>query len=832
MNFSRPPISCDDAVGYAREFYGLRASAILLPSETDRNFKLHADDGRFFVLKISDAASGTELIEAQNQALDHLNRELPHLGIPRVIPDSAGRKCVPISRAASTYGLRLLSYVEGIPVADCRPHSNSLLEAIGGLLGSIDRALLDFDHPVVHRTFVWDLRAAERTFQDCLADMTEKGRRRLAELLFEKSWGRVSPKTDDLRRSVIHGDANDYNFLVRNAGVDSPPGQAELLGLVDFGDLIYSWTIAELAIACAYLLMNKADLLAALRAAVRGYHRELPLSELEMSLLHDLIMLRLLVSVGIGSRNARLHPEDEYLQISQRSAWALLAKLGETEVSLFHHSVRASCGLEPHPEQLAVSSWIQEHSGSVASGTEQDLPGVPFAELDLSVGSSGVPEATAHGGDQEAIESLRRRKELLGPSLSLAYSKPLKITRGIGQFLYDHQGRSYLDCVNNVAHVGHCHPAVVKAAHHQNMLLNTNTRYLHDTILEYAERLTSTLPEPLRVCFFVCSGSEANELALRLARAHTEHQDFLVLEGAYHGNTSGLIDISPYKFEGPGGSGCPKHVHVAPTPDDYRGPFKRHQPRAGLEYARLLSGPIEQARNQGEGVAAFICESILGCGGQIVPPPGYLREAFQRVRSGGGVCIVDEAQTGFGRVGSEFWAFELQDVVPDIVTMGKPIGNGYPLAAVVTTPQIAASFANGMEYFNTFGGNPVSCAVGLAVLDVISREGLQEQSLQVGQHLKSRLAQLLDQFSLIGDVRGEGLFLGIELILDRSTLEPAPLQTSYVVERMKEYGILLSSDGPWHNVIKIKPPLVFDQRDADRLVETLAGVLGETALQG
>ena len=215
-----------------------------------------------------------------------------------------------------------------------------------------------------------------------------------------------------------------------------------------------------------------------------------------------------------------------------------------------------------------------------------------------------------------------------------------------------------------------------------------------------------------------------------------------------------------------------------------------------------------------------------------MPPPGYLREAFQRVRSGGGVCIVDEVQTGFGRVGSQFWAFELQDVVPDIVTMGKPIGNGYPLAAVVTTPEIAASFANGMEYFNTFGGNPVSCAVGLAVLDVISREGLQEHSLQVGQHLKSRLAQFLDQFSLIGDVRGEGLFLGIELVLDRSTLEPAPLQTNYVVERMKEYGILLSSDGPWHNVIKIKPPLVFDQRAADRLVETLAEVLADTALSG
>ena len=1019
----RPPISAEDAVVYTREFYGLRVSATALPSESDRNFKLEAEDGRLLVLKISDAAdSGTGLMEAQNQVLDHLNRELPGLGIPGVIPDSAGRQMVPVARGTSLYGLRLLSYVEGIPVAEYRPHSEALLEAIGGWLGSLDRALIDFDHPALHRRFPWDLRAAESTFQERLAEVTEESRRRFAQSLFENSWSRVSRAADRLPGSVIHGDANDYNLLVLNAGVDSPPGWADRLGLIDFGDLNYSWRIAELAISCAYLLMDKADIRATLGGPVRGYHRELALSELEMSLLYDLIVLRLLVSVAIGSRNARLHPENEYLQISQNSAWELLARLGATEASLFHYWVRASCGLEPHPDRLAVSHWILEHGGSIAPVTEHNLAEVPVAVVDLSVGSSlvaragcpprmqvleeligevlvdsgavlgmgrfdeprllystesyksddptedrtihlgqdlflpagspvlapldgevhslrdnqseldygstlilrhqlqagssqleiytlyghlsrgslsqwregmrvsagdqigelggpgenggwpphlhfqlildmlamegdfpgvcrpserdvwqsvspdpgpflGIREAPAWGRDQEASESLRRRKELLGPSLRLAYRKPLKIARGIGQFLFDHQGRSYLDCVNNVAHVGHCHPAVVRAAHRQDLLLNTNTRYLHDTILEYAERLTSTLPEPLRVCFFVSSGSEANELALRLARAHTSHQDFLVLEGAYHGNTSGLIDISPYKFNGPRGSGCPNHVHVAPAPDDYRGPFKRDGERVGFEYARLLSGPIEQARSHG-GLAAFICEPLLGCGGQIVPPPGYLREAFQGVRGGGGVCIVDEVQTGFGRVGSEFWPFELQDVVPDIVTMGKPIGNGHPLAAVVTTPGIAASFANGMEYFNTFGGNPVSCAVGLAVLDVVAREGLQQHSLQVGRHLKSRLAEFVDQFSLIGDVRGEGLFLGIELVLDRSTLEPAPLQTSYVVERMKEYGILVSSDGPCHNVIKIKPPLVFDLRDADRLVETLGEVLGETPLKG
>ena len=253
--------------------------------------------------------------------------------------------------------------------------------------------LSDFDHPALHRRFVWDLRSVESTFQDRLAEVTEKGRRRLAESLFEQSWSRLSPEADDLRRSVIHGDANDYNLLVRKAGVDSPPGWADRLGLIDFGDLIYSWTIAELAIGCAYLLMDKADLPAALSGPVRGYNRELPLSELEMSLLYDLIVLRLLVSVTIGSRNARLHPEDEYLQISQRSAWELLAKLGETEASLFHYWVRANCGLEPHPHQLAVSSWIQDHAGSIAAVTEHNLAEVPLAVVDLSIGSSLVARA-------------------------------------------------------------------------------------------------------------------------------------------------------------------------------------------------------------------------------------------------------------------------------------------------------------------------------------------------------------------------------------------------------------------------------------------------------
>ena len=426
------------------------------------------------------------------------------------------------------------------------------------------------------------------------------------------------------------------------------------------------------------------------------------------------------------------------------------------------------------------------------------------------------------------VEQIRQlRTEHIGPSLSISYQQPLKIVRGWMQYLYDETGRAYLDAVNNVSHVGHCHPRVVKAGQEQMAVLNTNTRYLHENIVLYAGRLCATLPEPLSVCFFVCSGSEANELALRLARTHTRQKDIIVVDGAYHGNTTTLVEISPYKFDGPGGTGAPSYVHTVPVPDVYRGQYRESGPLAGEKYARYIEETIRQIQQNRSNLAAFICESLPGCGGQLVLPENYLETAYQHVRDAGGLCIADEVQVGFGRTGTHFWGFETQGVVPDIVTMGKPMGNGHPLAAVVTTPEIAASFNNGMEYFNTFGGNPVSCAIGLAVLDVITEEQLQANAFQAGTHLIVGLRKLMEKHAIIGDVRGLGLFVGIELVLDRETLVPATAQASYIANRMRERGILLSTDGPFHNVLKIKPPLVFTQANADFLIATLDEILVE-----
>jgi 4-aminobutyrate aminotransferase-like enzyme len=469
---------------------------------------------------------------------------------------------------------------------------------------------------------------------------------------------------------------------------------------------------------------------------------------------------------------------------------------------------------------------------------DKDFPGVALAS-ERAIWKSICPDPNLLLGiplerfprEMTFTETLSERQTLLGRNLSISYRHPLKIVRGWRQYLYDDTGRAYLDVYNNVPLVGHSHPEVVRAVQEQLTLLNTNSRYLHENVLRYARRLTEKLPAPLQVCYFVNSGSEANELAIRLARAHTGFEDIIVLEHAYHGHTTTLIDISPYKFNGPGGRGRKPWVHVAPIPDDYRGIYRRGEPNLGARYARHVADILTDVRTQGRGAAAYIAESMPSVGGQIVFPSGYLAEVYRYVRAVGGVCIADEVQVGFVRLGTHFWGFETQKVVPDIVVLGKPIGNAFPLAAVITTPEIAASFDNGMEFFSTFGGNPVSCAAGLAVLDVLEKEHLQENALQIGNQLMTGLRELQARHRLIGDVRGSGLFLGLDLVRNRETRHPATEQASYVVNRLRDRGILTGTDGPHHNVIKLRPPLIFSETDAQLFLATLDSVLEEDPAQ-
>ena len=425
--------------------------------------------------------------------------------------------------------------------------------------------------------------------------------------------------------------------------------------------------------------------------------------------------------------------------------------------------------------------------------------------------------------DKSRLQKLR--KKYLSHSFSLSYDEPLHLVSGRAQYLYDSKGNEYLDAVNNIQHVGHSHPKVAEAASEQFKKLNTNTRYLDETVLDYARALTHKLPSNLNKCYFTNSGSESNDLALRIARNHSNSKETIVLEGAYHGHVTSLIEISPYKHDGPGGEGPPDYVHVVPIPDPYRGIYRG--PSSGLKYAAKLNAILNEIRSNNKRVSAFIFEPIMGCGGQIIPPNGFLSSSLKMIRDNQGICIADEVQVGFGRMGDSFWGFETQDIVPDIVTLGKSIGNGHPLSVVVTSEQLSDEFNNGMEYFNSFGGNPVSCAIGHAVLNVIEEEELQKNALTVGNKLQSLLNELKSVHDIIGDVRGKGLFLGIEIIKDLATLEPYQKMTHKIVNEMRNKGILLSSDGPDHNVIKIKPPMVFSSANALFLVETLDKILSK-----
>jgi 4-aminobutyrate aminotransferase-like enzyme len=772
-----PRFDAAAAARLARELYGLEADASPLPSERDQNFLLtvtgpsaRASRGDRFVLKIANAAEEPALLEAQNALMEHV----AHLDLcPRVLPTTSGEV---VARGPGGHGIRLLTWLPGAPLGATANPPESLFEDLGRRLGQLDRALAGFDHPALHREFHWDLAQGFRIVGRHSRLIADEALRGLVERTVAHVEARDARVLAGVRRSVIHGDANDHNVLVRLPGGPGPGGP--VAGLLDLGDAVYSYTVADLAIAIAYAVLDTRDPVATAATIAAAYDAEYPLMDGELSVLFGLVQLRLCVSACLAAYQQPERPSDRYLGISQDPIGRTLPALAGAHPDAAEARFRDACG-RPH-----------------------------------LVRSSDSPEAT-----------LAKRRQLLGPNVGVSYRHPLKLSRGWMQFLFDENGRQYLDAYNNVPHVGHSHPRVVAAAVDQLRALNTNTRYLHDSLAQFAERLAATLPKPLHVCYFVNSGSEANELALRLARAHTGARDVIVQDAAYHGHTTTLIDISPYKFNGPGGQGKPPWVHVVPLPDDYRGTHRRGDAGAGAKFAEAAAQAIDDLRRRGARPAAFIAESCPSVGGQIVPPAGYLEAVYGHVRAAGGVCIADEVQTAYGRMGTHFYAFDAQHVIPDIVVLGKPIGNGYPLGAVVTTREIATSFDNGMEFFSTFGGSTVSCAVGLAVLDVVQAERLQAHALRVGDRLLDGLRALASRHPAVGDVRGTGLFLGVELVKGRETLEPAPDRASLVVNRMREGGVLIGTDGPFHNVLKIRPPMPFDDDDAERLLASLDAAL-------
>ena len=784
-----PPLSPAEAARIALEIYSLHAEVRSLSGEYDDNFHLTAPDGRAFVLKIMHAARETSFVDMQCRALAHLAERAPHLALSRVIPNTKGQLAAHVQTADG--GRRivwLLSFLPGSALAEVQPHSPELLESLGRFLAEMDAALLDFSHPAANRILKWDLSRSLWAFEK-LPSVVDPQRRALAEHFLNLFEQEAVPRFHRLRRSVIYGDGNDHNALV--GPVSSRP--REVVSVIDFGDMHTGLTVAEPAVAAAYAILGKEDPISAASSVLAGYHRRFPLNDDEIAVFFTLMATRLAVSVINSAHRKSLIPDDPYVTVTEAPAWAALERLARIAL------------LQANDRLLAATASSGDVRSSVRSAPTECLPSFE--------------------------QSLSTRRKFFSHNLSLSYDRPLKIVRGWMQYLYDDTGRAFLDVYNNVPLVGHSHPRVVQAVQKQVALLNTNTRYLHDNMLRYAQRLTALLPAPLRVCFFVNSGSEANELALRLARTHTDREDIIVLEHAYHGHTSTLIDISPYKFNGPGGKGRKPWVHVAPIADDYRGLYRRGESDLGKKYAAHVAAIFDELKSDRREAAAFIAETLPSVAGQIVFPPGYLSEVYRHVRVAGAVCIADEVQVGFGRLGTHFWGFETQGAVPDIAVFGKPIGNAFPLAAVVTTAEIAASFANGMEFFSTFGGNPVACAAGLAVLDVLEENQLQQNALHVGSGWLRDLRSLQAQHPLIGDVRGMGLFLGIDLVTDRDKRTPGTAQAHYVVNRLRDLGVLAGTDGPHHNVLKLRPPLIFSAADAALFTSTLSSILAEGPAQ-
>ncbi|WP_105254488.1 aminotransferase class III-fold pyridoxal phosphate-dependent enzyme [Pseudoalteromonas sp. T1lg75] len=768
-------LTLDQITELLKQHYDLMGELTELPGYCDQNLILSYGDTRY-VVKVSGNGESVAELEMQNAAMAHLTEK--GCAVPHALANRNGALLTPLDINGVTLQMRVLSYLPGNFYATATHGQNSapLLASLGGFMGQIQNGLNDFDHHGAYRYLDWDL---SQGYGICMSKkaLLDDDKSKLVERFISLYRSQTLPRLHTLPMGVLHNDANDFNLLV-----DSGVEPTAITGLIDFGDMVHAHLINELAITAAYALMHVPQrpnaVLDGLAELTAAFNRERPLERGEIESLFSLVALRLCTSVCHAAKALRENPDNTYLQVSVEPAWQLLETLDKLNSYAVECRLLNICGL------------------------------------------------TADSGRGKS-EIIHYRKQHLGKTLSLSYQEPLKIVRGQGAYLFDEKGTPYLDMVNNVCHVGHCHPKVVAAGQAQMARLNTNTRYLHDNIVSYSQRLLATMPERLSVCMLVNSGSEANELAFRLARCYTGSKELLVVDGAYHGNTNACIAASPYKFDGPGGEGAEPYIHKVTLPDPYRGQYRGNTTHSARAYADSVGDAVSRLTAEGKRPGAFICESLQGVAGQIIMPDGYLKEVYRHVRDAGGVCIADEVQVGFGRVGSHMWAFETQGVEPDIVTLGKPIGNGHPMAAVITTQEIADAFVTGMEYFNTFGGNPVSCAIGEAVLDVIEQEGLCKQALETGAYFKDKLHTLMQRFPLIGDVRGLGLFLGVELVEDRESLQPATEKTAWLVEFFKRHHILMSTEGPYYNILKIKPPLAFDKSDADRFVEVLAAGLSE-----
>jgi 4-aminobutyrate aminotransferase-like enzyme/Ser/Thr protein kinase RdoA (MazF antagonist) len=762
---STPPAFGEEAARQVlREGFGIETSSLKpLAGERDQNFRADTASGQHLLFKISNPADDRPVLEMQAAALRHIERVDPSLPVMRALLTPAGDPWIEMPGPdGRTYPARLFTFVPGRVIANTALTTEAMWSH-GQITARLGRALRGFFHPAADYEILWDITRV-RELRPLLAYISDDPGRAQVERVLDRFEALVAPVLPRLRAQVIHGDMSLDNVLFGD--------DLRVSGIVDFGDMTHAPLVCDLAVAVADVLHGRADAIEAASAIIGGYVSVTPLEDEEAGLLADLVAARLATEVTVAVWRQGLYPDNvAYAASGGPGAGAFLDLIEAMGIDAVRRRFREACR------------------------------GLPYRRSDT-------------GGLLE-----RRRRAL--PRSPLFYSRPVHLVRGEGVWLFDPDDRRYLDCYNNVAVVGHSHPRVVQAVTQQQRLLATHSRYLHEGIVELAERLQATLPPGLGSVLVVNSGSEANDLAWRIARAVTRRAGAIVTEYAYHGLTEATQALSPEEWAK---GEQPAHVATVPAPDGYRGLYRREDDEWVQRYAAHID---DAAIALGDlGFAAMYMDPAFTADGILSPPPTYLLEAVRRAQALGGLVVADEVQAGHGRSGTHLWSFQASGIEPDMVVMGKPMGNGFPVAALVVRSELLEAFPEETELFSTFGGNPVACAAALAVLAVIEDEGLVANAAKVGSYLRQGLLTLAERHPVIGDVRGEGLLLGAEMVDE--TRAPATGHARRVTEAMRERGILLSATGPAGNVLKIRPPLVFQHEHADLLLQALDEVLASS----
>ncbi len=963
-----PQVTEAQAEQIVAEHYGLRARAELLGSNQDCNFIIRGGDDEILgVLKIANPAFNASELDAQDVAADRIAEAEPSLRIAVPMPNLAGEKCTAITGLLDgTAYVRLLRFLPGGTLYESGYLPPAAVAELGSAAGRVSRALAGFEHPGLDRALQWDLRYGADVVAELISHVGDASQRARVEEFATAAWARIALVSAELPLQATHLDLTDANVVVMR-GAD---GAAHPDGVIDFGDLSYSWAVSELAITVSSVLGHAGTGPTSILPGVRAFHAIRPLSSAEAEALWPMLVLRTAVLIVSGAQQAALDPDNAYVTEQTEGEIRMFDQATSLPVDVMTSLIKAELGLADDPQAVTVDTalverldpddvvtldlsvqsdtydeafvpggWLRpgienelatcavdngaklvitrfgqprlsrarplsQHSPDVVAtglslwpstttavvapwegevvdrgdddltlrGSDYELTLVGVASpppvgarlragaqlgtiaagqwAELGVRPVGAPSAprlvsvelakgwltltrdprqvlglAALPDTEESDALLARRQKSFAKVQEHYYAKPPQIERGWRHFLMSTAARSYLDMVNNVTVLGHAHPRVADTAVRQLRKLNTNSRFNYEAVVEFSERLAAMLPEPLDTVFLVNSGSEASDLALRLAMVASGKRDVVAVREAYHGWTYATDAVSTSVADNPNALATrPDWVHTVESPNSFRGKFRGAD---ASRYAGEAVAQIEGLIADGRAPAAFIAEPVYGNAGGMALPDHYLEQVYAAVRGGGGLAIADEVQVAYGRLGNWFWGFEQQNVVPDIVSVAKSTGNGSPLGAVITSRDIADRFSSQGYFFSSTGGSPVSCAIGITVLDVLRDEGLQQNAKRVGTHLKTRLQALQAKYPIIGTVHGIGLYLGVEMVRDLDTLEPAVEETAAICDRMLDLGVVIQPTGDYMNILKTKPPLCIDIEAADFYVDALDRVLGE-----